>query len=183
MTEIVELCLGIAGYGLFPRSHMWIVGQTVEVIPPAGAALEHKVWFIQSALELTPARINFPRLVKPVFPSMGGTDDPFTIRVDDRGCSVEGLKLLPGRSACFGGAESRAATPIGEGLTGTVVLRGGQVEGAAPRSVEFETWKRFLGADGRFGILGRGDRAGGQVLSTDLADERERPPIFIQRLK
>src|SRR5207237_8589671 len=157
--------LGIAGYGLFPRSQIWVVGQAVELIGPSKEGWEHRVSFVQSAAELSLDKLEFPRLVKPIFSTMAGTDDPFTLRVDERGSSVEGLKLLPGRSACFGGAEFLAAPSLPESLTGVVVVRNGEVEGGPSRSAGFETWKRFVGRDGRYGVLGRGDRAGGQVRS------------------
>ena len=100
--------LGIVGYSAFPRSQMWMVSQAVQVISPPSQTVTHRIWFVQSALEMSARRIDFPCLVKPVFPTAGGTDDPFTIRVDDVGCSVEGLKLLPGRAVCFGGEIGRA---------------------------------------------------------------------------
>jgi hypothetical protein len=197
--------LGIAGYGAFPRSQMWIVGQGAEVVPPAGEAREYRLWFLQSALEVTVAEINFPRLVKPVFPSAAGTDDPFTLRVGEKGCAVEGLRLLPGRSTCFGGEEAAAPTlrltdRITRPLNGAVLVRGAAMkflgdlpsgaavpaevgEGGLPPGPSFDAWKRFVGNDGLFGILGRDERAAAYVKSSDLVDEHERPPIFIQRFK
>jgi hypothetical protein len=197
--------LGMAGYGIFPRSHLWIVGQAVEVVPPTGDAQEHRIWFVQSALELTASRIDFPRLVKPIFASMGGADDGFTIRVDERGCSVEGLKLMPGRAACFGGVEVRGPTfrateTLGQAVNHAVVVRAGRSrfvgtlpagaavpreagEGGIPPGIEFEAWKRFVGNDGFFGVLDRKETSSARVKATDpeLADEQDRPPVFIQR--
>jgi hypothetical protein len=197
--------LGIAGYWVFPRSQMWIVGQAVEVVPPAGEAREHRLWFLQSALEVTAAEINFPRLVKPVFASMAGTDDSFTIRVGEKGCAVEGLRLLPGRPACFGGAEPGAASlrltdRVTRPLNGAVLASGARMrfigdlpagaavpadvgEGSVPPGTSFDAWKRFVGSDGLFGIVGRDERAAAHVKSSDLVDEHERPAIFIQRFK
>jgi hypothetical protein len=176
--------LGILGYRLFPRGQVWIVGQAVNVIPAAGAGQEQRIWFVQSAAEIAAAKLDFPRLVKPIFASIGGTEDPFTIRVDDRGSSVEGLKLLPGRPACFGGIERLSTAKEPEGLNGSVVVRAGEVEGGGPVSDKFKAWKRFVGRDGRFGLAGGGDLPSGRVGSPDhLADEHERPPIFIRLFK
>lgn len=197
--------LGIAGYAAFPRSQMWIVGQSAEVAAPAGETREHRLWFVQSALEMTVTRIEFPRLVKPVFATTGGTDDPFTIRVDERGCSVEGLKLVPGRAACFGGEEgrpsrARAIEKVEQALRSAVVVRAGRTrflgdlqagaavpvelaDGGIPPGFQFDAWKRFVGNDGLFGILPREEQPAATVKSSDLADERDRPPVFIQRFK
>jgi hypothetical protein len=198
--------VGIAGYAAFPRSQMWIVGQSAEVVSPAGDAREHRIWFLQSALELTVDRIEFPRLVKPVFPSAGGTDDAFTIRVDERGCSVEGLKLVPGRAACFGGEEGKPSPTmrvdgkVEQPLRSAVIVRSGRAkflgdlaagaplpadpgEGGIPPGPEFEAWKRFVGGDGLFGVLPKGERPFASVKSRDLADEVDRPPVYVQRFK
>jgi len=197
--------LGIVGYAAFPRSQMWIVGHAAEVVSPAGETREHRLWFVQSALEMTASRIEFPRLVKPVFPTTGGTDDPFTIRVDERGCSVEGLKLLPGRAACFGGEEPRPTTlrageKVDQPIRAAVVVRAGRsrylgdlaagtvvpvelADGGIPAGPQFDAWKRFVGHDGLFGVLPSEERPAANVKSSDLADERDRPPVFIQRFK
>ncbi|MBI3856160.1 MAG: hypothetical protein HY293_10775 [Planctomycetes bacterium] len=197
--------LGIAGYGAFPRSQMWIVGQAAEVVTPSGEAVEQRLWFLQSALEVAAGKIEFPRLVKPVFPTTAGAEEPFTIRVDERGCSVEGLKLYPGRAVCFGGIERRTATlrameKLDQPLKRSVLARAGRVaflgdlaagaaipaeprEGGIPPGPEFEAWKRFVGRDGLFGILDRPERAAASVKSPELVDEWERPPVFIQRFK
>ena len=191
--------LGIAGYAAFPRSQMWIVSQAAEVVTPAGETREHRLWFVQSALEMTAGRIEFSRPVKPVFATTGGTDDPFTIRVDERGCSVEGLKLLPGRAACFGGEEGRPPAMRPE-LRSAVIVRNGRTrflgdlpagaavpadapEGGIPPGVQFDAWKRFVGSDGLFGLRSGEDRPAATVKSADLADERDRPAVFIQRFK
>jgi hypothetical protein len=175
--------LGLAGYRLFPRGQLWIVGQAVDVVPAAGAAVEHRVWFLQSVTDIPAAKIDFPRLVKPVFPAMGGADEPFVLRVDDRGSSVEDLRIPAGRPACFGGSELRAAGKEPEGQTGIVTVRDGAVEQSGPLGAEFNAWKRFVGRDGRFALAGRAGRAAGSIQAAELADEHDRPPIFIKRLK
>jgi len=175
--------LGLAGYRAFPRGQLWVVGQAVVVAPPAGAGQEHRVWFLHAATEIPAAKVDFPRLVKPIFPVTGGTDDPFVLRVEDRGGSIEGLKLPPGRPACFGGGEVHPEPKEPEGQTGAVTVRDGEVQGTGPLGSEFKAWKRFVGRDGRFAMAGRTDRAAGLVQSADLADEHERPPIFIRKLR
>jgi hypothetical protein len=189
--------LGMAGFVVFPRSHLWIVGNTAEVIPAAGEAQEQRLWFVQSALEMTVKRIEFPRLVKPVFPSRSGADDAFTIRVDERGCSVEGLKLRAGQPACFGGVEGRPASTRGP-LNPAILVRGGRDrylgplaagtpipaevgEGGIFPGTQFESWKRFVGSNGLFGVVEGARAEPGQVKSADLVDEVERPKVFIQR--
>jgi hypothetical protein len=191
--------LGIAGYAAFPRSQMWIVSQAAEVVAPGGETREHRLWFVQSALEMAVNRLEFPRLVKPVFATTGGTDEPFTVRVDDRGCSVEGLKLLPGRAFCFGGEEGRPPA-IRTDLRSAILVREGRFrllgdlaagapvpvdvpESGIPPGAQFDAWKRFVGNDGLFGIRPGTERPAATVKSADLADERDRPMVFIQRFK
>lgn len=191
--------LGIAGYAAFPRSQMWIVSEAAEVVATDGETREHRLWFVQSALDMTASRLDFPRLVKPVFATTGGTDDPFTIRVDERGCSVEGLKLLPGRAVCFGGEEGRPATARTTELRSAVVVRGGRArligdipagaavpvdlpEGGIAPGPRFDAWKRFVGTDGLFGVRPGAERPAAAVKSS-AADERDRPAVFIQRFK
>lgn len=197
--------LGIAGYGIFfPQGQMWIVGQAVEWVPPSGDAREHRYWFLQSAAPADPARIGFPRLVKPVFPSMAGAEEPFVIRVDREGCAIEGLHVGPDRPSCFGGEKGRAPSmraldKLARPLRDAVLVRGGKSrflgplaageavpagagEGSRPATAAFEAWKRFAGGDGLFGVSVGRDEPARDVNSTDLADEHERPPIFVQRL-
>jgi hypothetical protein len=195
---------GVAAYGLFPRQQLWSLERSVEVVPPSGEAAEHCVWFLQSASEVTTS-IQFPRLVKPLFPSMAGTEDSFTLRLQDRGCAVVDLKIGPGRPACFGGVEYRPPTmstmeKLSRPLSEAVVARGGRLrilgnllagadvpgsvgeEGRAPHDAEFEAWKRFLGRDGLFGVQS-GSWKATEVGSPDLVEAEERPRIYIQRFK
>lgn len=208
--KFAPLCIvGLAGLGLaayaanFPRRPLSSQEQGVEVISPAGDVAEHRIWFLQSPTEFA-ATIQFPRLVKPLFPSMAGAEEPFTIRVQERGCEVAGLKLAVGRSFCFGGSETRPSSgapseKVGRALTDAVIARDGKLkalgtlatgtelprsvgEGAAvPREPRFEAWKRFLGGDGLFGVFAPG--AAGSVTSPDLAEALELPRLFIQRFK
>lgn len=197
--------LGIGGYGVFPLSQMWVVGQGAEVVFPTGQARDQRLWFVQSALEIAETRIEFPRLVKPVFPTAGGAETPFRIRVEERGCVVEGLRLEAGRAVCFGGGEPRAATvrladKTVQPLKGVVLVRGGRVrflgdlaagaaipveaaEGGIPPGADFDAWKRFVGNDGLFGIQAGEERPAGSLHSPDLVDEQERPAVFIQRFQ
>ncbi|MBV8881455.1 MAG: hypothetical protein JO332_15930 [Planctomycetaceae bacterium] len=197
--------LGMAGYGLlFPRSQVWAVGERAEVRNPGGETREFRVWFVHAATELATS-MAFPILVKPIFPTSGGTDEPFTIRVDDRGSRVEGLSLGPKRPACFGGTESGTSAradldraPLA--LHAAVLVRGGQgkylgdvpagtpipatADGESPahRSPGYDAWSRFVGKDGLYGRVGL-ETTVSKDLSPNLADERERPKSFILRLK
>jgi len=197
--------LGLAGYGVFPRGQLWIVSQPLEVATPNQEAREFRLWFLKSALELPVNRVEFPRLVKPVFATEGGTDDPFKIRVDDIGCSIERLRLHPGRTVCLGGEWGRtpgggSSEKVDRALRSAVVVRSGRAkllgelpkdapipadvgEGGIPPGLQFDAWKRFVGRDGLFGILPGREEPFASVKSTDLADERQRPLVLIQRFK
>jgi hypothetical protein len=191
--------VGMAGYGLvFPRSQIWVVAQSATVVEPGGPK-EHRVWYVNSPREETTS-LEFPRLVKPVFSSTAGSNNPFTIRPGERGCRVEGLSLSPAAPACFAGTEYPAASEAGRALVDAVVVRGGKtkylgdlaadatppatVDGEAllNRSPGFDVWGRFAGSDGVFGQWGRDELPARDLKSADLADERERPRVLIRRL-
>jgi hypothetical protein len=194
--------LGAAGSAaLFPRRQVWVVSERVDQTGVAGRR-EVRAWFVNSAADLETS-IQFPRLVKPIFPSSGGADDPFTIRVDDRGCRVEGLKLGPVRSACFGEAGPFAPGPAEppRRLLRAVAVRGGrahflgdlaagagnletaQGENPVHRSPAFDAWGRFVGKDGVIGIDAGDPAVTRDLVCPDLADERERPRTVIRGLK
>lgn len=193
--------LGMAGYGaVFPREQVWIVGQSATVVDPGGALQDLHVWFLNSPLELS-TKVGFPRLVKPVFSSTAGSNDPFTIRMGDRGCEVEGLKLGPSVSACFAGVEYPAtSSDPARALNDAVAVRGGRTRylgdlpaGSLPpttvdgealhhRSPSYDVWARFVGKDGLLGLLGREETPARDVKAPDLADERDRPRVLIRRL-
>ncbi len=162
------------------------------------------MWFVNAAAEIETS-VAFPMLVKPIFPSSGGTDDPFTLRVDEHGCRVEGLKLGPTRSACFG-----ATAPLGNKfnpatlehpLSGAVLVRGGQArflgdlaagvpiptsaqgENPVHRSPGYDAWNRFVGKDALFGVLSQDATPSRELESPDLADEREGSRYFLLKLK
>jgi len=191
--------VGMAGYGVvFPRSQVWVVAQSATVVEPGGR-MEHRVWYVNSPREET-TTLEFPRLVKPVFSSTAGSNNPFTIRLGERGCRVEGLSLSPAAPACFAGTEYPAASEAGRSMVDAVAVRGGKtkylgdlaadatppamVDGEAllSRSPGFDVWGRFAGSDGVFGQLGRDELPARDLKSADLADERERPRVLIRRL-
>lgn len=190
--------LGIAGYGaLFPRNHLWVVCDRVE--EPA-ATLTHRVWFLNAASELT-TQVEFPLLVKPIFASAAGTDDPYTLRVGWKGCRVEGLKLGVTRTACFGATESRSRASGRVALVDAVLVRGGRAkflgdvaaeaplpgtvdgENAGLRSPAYAAWSRIVGKDALFGAGDQVAGASNELSSPDLADERVRRQFEIWRLK
>jgi hypothetical protein len=190
--------LGVAGAALlFPRHQVWFVSDRLE--EASGRA--HRVWFVNSAADLETS-ITFPMLVKPIFATSAGTEDPFTLRVDDRGCRVEGLKLGPGRSACFGATLPSQNMRMEAGaLIGVVRLREGRAdfvgrlpagqpiaavpEGGNPvhRSPGFDAWARFVGKNGFFGALDRDAVPSQELVCPDRADERERSAYIIGHLQ
>jgi hypothetical protein len=193
--------LGMAGYGaVYPRQQVWVVGQTATVVEPGGALQDLRVWFVNSPIDLSTS-LEFPRLVKPLFASTAGSNDSFTIRMGDRGCRVDDLKLGPSVSACFAGVEYPATSPDpAQPLVDAVAVRGGRtrfmgdlpagaalpatVDGEAllHRSPGYDAWGRFVGKDGLFGQLGRDEAPARDLKFKDLADERERPRVLIRRL-
>ena len=192
--------LGMVGYtALYPSQQVWVVGQSATVVEPGGALQDLRVWFVNSPLDLSTS-LEFPRLVKPLFASTAGSNDPFTIRLGDRGCRIDDLKLGPAVSACFAGVEYPAAsTDTGRPLVDAVAVRGGRtrflgdlpagaalpatIDGEAllHRSPGYDAWERFVGKDGLFGQLGRDEAPARDLNFKDLADERERPRVLIRR--
>ncbi len=203
----IAALLSVAAYFLFfPRGRLWVVEDSCEVAGRGGGAAEWRVWFAGSGTALD-TRIEFPRLVKPVFPRMGGADEPFTIRVQGRGCVVEGLHLAAGGAACFAGAEDRASSmravpsltaplhqafvktggrtkSLGDLPAGAAVPAEAGEGGEPPRDRRFSSLGfRFTAADCVFGWMDPEERPARDVRSPDLADARERPRFFVQRLK
>jgi hypothetical protein len=187
--------LGMAGYAvLFPRGHVFVAGESVE-----DDGRELRLWFVGSALDLETS-LKFPRLVKPVFATSGGADEPFTLRIEDQGCRVEGLRVGPDRMHCFGGTEYVAPSKAAVGLYGAVRVQGGRAkyigdvlagaplppvgdgEGPAHRSPGYDAWSRFVGKDGVFGLVEQGGTPSRDLSSPDLADERQQPRAKILRL-
>lgn len=186
--------LGMAGYAaLFPSGHVFVVGSTVD----AGDR-DLRLWFVGSALDLETS-LEFPRLVKPVFATSGGTNDPFTLRVDGQGCRVEGLKVGPNDMSCFGVTESvdpgkgdvalygavrvqaGRAKYVGDLAAGAPLPLVGDGEGPAHRSPGYDAWARFVGKDGVFGLVEQSGSASKDISSPDLADERQQPRARIRR--
>ncbi len=196
--------LGAAGSAaLFPRQQVWVVSERVDQVGLTGKR-EIRLWFVNAAAEVETS-IQFPKLVKPVFASSAGTEDPFTIRIEDHGCRVEGLKVGPGRSACFASAGPFEPMPTSSAdartisLRRVVLVRDGRAmylgddprgdwekaEGESPvhRSPAYDAWGRFVGKNGVIGTEAGDPTATHDVVCPDLADERERPRTYIRRLK
>jgi hypothetical protein len=189
----------------FPRQHLWISENGCEVVPAEGDALRMRLWFAGAGTELSPT-IDFPRVVKPVFARVSHAEEPMTIRLHERGCTVEGFSLPSGRRVCFSGVEGRAPTMraterVARPLLGASMRRGGterrlgdlpagseipkEAGGgtSAPREGGEAPWLRFADGDALWGWLDRETRPAEDVGSADLADGRRRPTFFIQRFR
>ncbi len=204
-TGLAAVFVGVY-FLLFPRGHLWLVEHSCEVVGAGGEAAEWRVWFVGAGATVK-ADVVFPRLVKPVFQRAAGADEPFTIRLEGRGCRVEGLKISAGGAFCFvaGGDRPptmRAAGSVPAGLYGAGVVRGGRhrlmgdlpaggevpalvvEDEPLPREPDFAALlSRFLSGDCVFGRLARDERPARDVTSPGLADARARPRLWLQRLR
>lgn len=190
----------------FPRGQVWLVEHPCEVASGDEGAAEWRVWFAGSGTEVT-TEIVFPRLVKPVFPTSAGADEPFTVRLEGRGCRVENLRIPAGRSFCFAAGGDRApsvrpGTVLERPLYRATVVRDGKhrglgdlVSGAkwpeeipeggpAPKDPEFAALgSRFLAGDGMYGWLDPVERPARDVTSPALSDARVRPRLWVWNRK
>lgn len=195
--------LGIGVFLLaFPRGHLWISEASCEVVPAEGDAAELRVWFAGAAASLRPV-VDFPRIVKPVYPRLADAEEPLTLRIEERRSRAEGFALGPGRRVGFASVSGRAPamrvkdraslplleafvrrggriTRLGDVAAGGSVVDGGR-EGDLPGEYAGRPWLRFLEGDGVFGWRDHGGRPAGDVGSPDLADGRCGPSFFIQR--
>ncbi len=189
---------------VFPRGQLWVVEYSCEVVPAEGEAAEWRVWFAGAGAEAR-TEVIFPRLVKPVFPTSAGAEEPFTVRPEGKGCRVEGLKVPAGKAFCFvaGGGRTpsmRAGEALPAPLYRAAVVREGRVlsagdlpagapvppegEGDAPRDPEVAALAaRFLSDGCVLGRLDPGERPARDVASPDLADARVRPRIIVMKPK
>ncbi len=199
--------LGAGAYLLlFPRGQLWIRESACELAPLAGEARVWRVWFAGAAAERS-AAIEFPRVVKPVFPQSSGADEPFTIRVGEgAGCRVEGLRLAPGHAACFAASESRpptmrASEGIAVPLYRASILVGNRnrelgdlgpgdalpsevpEDGPAPLGPEVQAFRRFIVTDAVFGRLDREEGPAEGLSSPELADPRAGPRFYVGRIR
>jgi hypothetical protein len=180
--------LGALGAGtLIPRGQLFVEERAVELARPDGTATEWRLWFAVSPSS-DPVTIEFPRLARPVFAGFEGTDRPFTLRVEERGCRVEGLELGPGRAAAFVASRGRPATAPSTPLRDGWERKGSAfrpLDGSAglsePKDAEFRAWGRFLQGDAIFGRLGAPE-AVDDVASPQLADARRTARYVIRRL-
>ena len=192
--------IGLAGYGLlFTRGQVWVSELSVETAGPGGSGSERRIWFAGAATPSVTA-LSLPGLALPVFEESSGAETPFTLRLQDRTCTVEGLALGPRRPVCFaafGPAPSRpgrrlreAAVRDGARLRSLGDLRVEDPVPAAagpdvaptpdPRRAPFE---RFLEGRVLFGWLeGAGERVS-DVTAPDLADARAAARLYIRRLE
>jgi hypothetical protein len=174
-----------------------------EVVPREGPAAEWRVWFVGSGAPVA-ARLDFARLVKPVYPDPGNDDRPCRIRVEAKGCGVEGLAVGPDRPACFAGVETRAPTAraspefpvplfrvtvmagnrnrsLGDLPAGATLPSSVDEDEPAPQDADFRALGlRFVSPDCVFGWLDDKEGPAHDVRSPDLADARERPRFLVQ---
>lgn len=192
--------LGLAAYGaFFTRGQVWVSEFSVETAGPGGVATERRIWFAGAATPSVTA-LSLSGLALPVFEDSSGAETPFTLRVQDGRCTVEGLALGPRRPVCFASFGAARARP-GRRLRDAALSDGGRVRAlgdlrvddpvpaatgpaaapaADPRRAPFE---RFLEGKALFGWL---DGAGGRVAdvaSPDLADARAAARLYIRRLE
>jgi hypothetical protein len=190
----------------FPRGQLWLVEHSCEVASGTGGAAEWRIWFAGSGTDVR-SEIVFPRLVKPVFPTSTGADEPFTVRVEGRGCRVESLRIPAGRAVCFvaGGdrpPSMRPGTVLDLPLYHAAVVRDGKHRdvgdlavgaslpaetpegGPPPKDPEFTALgSRFVGGDAVYGWLDAVDRPARDVTSPALSDARVRPRFWVWNRK
>lgn len=189
-----------AYFAFFPRGRLWITEYSCEAVSTDGKAAEWKLWFAATGNPLE-TRIEFPRLVKPVFAGMEGKDAPFTIAVGARGCVVEGLRLPRAGAVCFAGVEERSAglrpdlyratlmianrkRPLGDLAAGAALPSEVLEDSPPPRDADFAALgKNLVKGDCVFGWLDPDDRPARDIRSPDLADARVRPRFQVRRLR
>lgn len=208
MTVAIAVVAGLgvlAFLGFFPRKHLWVLERSCEAAPPAGEAAEVRLWFAGAGATLAPT-LDFPRVVKPVYPRLSEAEEPLTLRIEEGGgCRVEEFTLPAGRKICFASVSGRAPSMRPEArpsrpLYRAFARRSGQISllgdlaagaelpaggGASPpgEDAEARVWLRLVEGDA---LIGRLEPRGGPskgVGSPDLADARQAAPLFLQRLK
>ena len=177
--------VGLVGAAaLVPGGRLYVEERVVEISRPDEPAVEWRIWFA-AASSPGALSIELPRLAKPVFPAYEGAAKPFTLRVDERGCRVEGLDSEV--SVAFASASAGKPSPgplrdAWEFKHGKFRALDGTTWLSEPKDAEYRAWKRFADVDCEFGRFGEGE-AVADVASPDLADARRRPRYVIRRAK
>jgi hypothetical protein len=199
--------LGAGAYGVcFPRGQLWVRESACEAVPLEGEARISRLWFVGAAAELRTS-IEFPRVVKPVFPRSVGAEQPFVLRVGEGpGSRVEELPLPAGGTACFAALEAAAPSmrpaervplplyrasillanrnrELGDLRPGDALPSSVAEDAPAPRDPAFQAFRRFVATDCVFGWLEREERPADAERSPDLADARAHPRFFVGRLR
>jgi hypothetical protein len=193
-------------FAFFPRGPLFILEHRAELIPAVGESREWRIWFVESDADLS-TQIDFPSPVKPVLPTAYPPDRPFTIRMGERGCRVEGLALRAGVPVCFAASGGRApsmhgvprlSAPLygawlrrGEVLERTGDLAAGTDVAALghgsrptqPLGTEAEVLGRLAPGDVVMGWAELKDSPAEDVASRDLAQARRRPRWILGCLK
>lgn len=164
---------------LVPGGNLSVTGQAVTA--HSGTELWNaRLWYLGAALEGEQV-LDFPRLVKPVFPTTAGAEAPFVLLIQEGRTRVEGLILGPRRRAAFAGVEWGGAAPPA-GRFGIVSFRGGVAEPAdLAQDADVQVWSRWLGPEGVFAFVQDREVSGTDVRASGLAEGRERRPILLKR--
>ncbi len=189
--------LGLLGYAaFFTRGQVWVEELALETAGPPGVFTERRIWFAGAATP-TETALRLPRLALPVFAESSGAERPFVIRLEGRGCRIEGLALGPGRSVCFASFGGVGVEP-GRLLRDAVLRDGGRhryigdlaPEGALPagsdapppadpRRAPFE---RFLEGRVLYGWLDGGVGTVRDVDAPGLAEARSTGRFYVRKL-
>jgi len=167
--------VGTLAAALLPKGQLWVLGHECEVHARAAPPALWRVWHVGAAVPLE-TRVSFPSLVRPVFRSFEGAPQPFSLRIEETGSAVEGLRLGAGEVAAFVGSE-RIRGLRDDGLDDARETRDGA---DVPADPEIRTFRRFMQGAVVYGRLPGGGRAAEEVASSDLADARVRPRLVIR---
>lgn len=174
------LLLG-GSFVLVPGGNLSVTGQGVTM-ESGKEYWNARLWYLGAALEGEQV-LDFPRLVKPVFPTAAGAEASFVLLIQDGRTRVEGLMLGPRRRAAFAGVERGGAVPPA-GRFGVVSFHGGVADPAdQAQDPDVQVWSRWLDLHGGFAFLRDREVSGTDVRAPGLAEGRERRPILLERRK
>jgi hypothetical protein len=168
-----------AGLGLVlvPSGELTVTCQSI--LASDGEAWDGRIWFVAAERE-TERTLEFPRLVKPVFPTAAGAESPFTLVFEGGRTRVEGLVLKPGRPACFAGTLA-GRVPAGPRHGEVSWIAGAATPAERAADGDAATWSRWLEGEGRLWFLDDRERPGGDGDAEGIAERRERRRIVLER--